>query len=209
MNNWSNFNNAEEQTEFDIIPKGEIVKVLMSIRPGGYNAPNQGWDGGYATLSDQTGAVYLDCEFVVTEGKYAKRKVWSMIGLHSEKGPKWAAMGRAFVKGILNSARGIQPSDNSPQAQQARCIAGFQDLDNIEFLAKIGIEKDGYGEDKNTITVAITPAHKEYAAFFNNNSAPASAAPQQQINQTTPQMQQQSPTHQSAASTTAKPAWAS
>jgi hypothetical protein len=69
-----------------------------------------------------TGSVYLNCEFVVLDGPYAKRKMWSLIGLHSPKGPEWANMGRAFVKGILNSSRGLHPQDNSPQAQQARRI---------------------------------------------------------------------------------------
>jgi hypothetical protein len=65
------------------------------------------------------------------------RKMWSLIGLHSPKGPEWANMGRAFVKRILNSSRGLHPQDNSPQAQQARRIQGFSDLDGIEFVAKV------------------------------------------------------------------------
>jgi hypothetical protein len=61
----------------------------------------------------QDGSVYLNCEFAVLDGPYAKRKMWSLIGLHSPKGPEWANMGRAFVKGILNSARGLHPQDNT------------------------------------------------------------------------------------------------
>ena len=121
------FNNAEDQTGFELIPKGTLtVKVRMTIRPGGFDDPSQGWTGGYAAQSQTTGSVYLNCEFVVLEGgpsnKWARRKMWSLIGLHSPKGPEWANMGRAFIKGILNSARGVHPGDNSPQAQQARRI---------------------------------------------------------------------------------------
>ena len=172
------FNNAEDQTGFDLIPKGTLVKVRMTIRPGGFDDPAQGWTGGYATQSQTTGSVYLNCEFVVLEGKYARRKMWSLIGLYSPKGPEWANMGRAFIKGILNSARGVHPGDNSPQAQQARRIQGFQDLDGIEFVARVDVEKDQNGEDKNVVKQAITPDHKDYAALMGQPSA-APIAPQQ------------------------------
>jgi len=172
------FNNAEDQTGFDLIPKGTLVKVRMTIRPGGFDDPGQGWTGGYATQSQTTGSVYLNCEFVVLEGKYARRKMWSLIGLHSPKGPEWANMGRAFIKGILNSARGVHPGDNSPQAQQARRIQGFQDLDGIEFVARVDVEKDQNGEDRNVVKQAITPDHKDYAALMGQSPA-APIAPQQ------------------------------
>ncbi|WP_369602651.1 hypothetical protein AAIA72_06780 [Hahella sp. SMD15-11] len=171
------FNNAEDQTGFDLIPKGTLVKVRMTIRPGGFDDPTQGWTGGYATQSQTTGSVYLNCEFVVLEGPYARRKMWSLIGLHSPKGPEWANMGRAFIKGILNSARGVHPGDNSSGAQQARRIQGFQDLDGIEFVARVDVEKDQNGEDRNVVKQAITPDHKDYAAVMGQPSAPA--APQQ------------------------------
>ena len=38
---------------------------------------------------------------------------------------------------MLNSARGISDKDVSPQAQAARRIGGFADLEGLEFLAKI------------------------------------------------------------------------
>jgi len=161
---WFDYNNADEQNNYDLIPKGTIVPVRMTIKPGGHDEPQMGWTGGYATRNDNTGAAYLSCEFVVLEGDYARRKVWSLIGLHSPKGPEWANMGRSFIKAILNSARGLDPKDSSPDAQTRRRIAGFQDLDGIEFLAKIDIGKDARGDDKNEIRSAITPDHKDYAA---------------------------------------------
>ena len=36
------FNDAEQQHEYDIIPKGTLAKVRMLIRPGGYDDPSQG-----------------------------------------------------------------------------------------------------------------------------------------------------------------------
>ncbi|WP_027853066.1 hypothetical protein [Marinobacterium litorale] len=177
MTTWNDFNSADDQNSFDLIPKGTRVKVRMTIRPGGYDDPSQGWTGGYATQNATTGSVYLNCEFVVLEGPYARRKMWSLIGLHSPKGPEWANMGRAFIKGILNSARGLHPQDNSPQAQQARRIQGFADLDGIEFVAKVELEKDQYGEDKNVVKTAITPDHKDYAAVMGQAPVSQGAAP--------------------------------
>lgn len=179
MATWNDYNTADDQNHFDVIPKGTLVKVRMTIRPGGYDDLSQGWTGGYATQSESTGSVYLNCEFVVLDGQYAKQKMWSLIGLHSAKGPEWANMGRAFIKGLLNSARGLHPKDNSPQAQQARCIDSFADLDGIEFVAKVEMDKDQYGDDKNVIRTAITAEHKQYAALMGavHSQTPSSAAP--------------------------------
>ena len=76
---WIDFNDAEAQSSFDLIPRGTIVPVRMTIRPGGYDDASQGWTGGYATQNAATGSVYLNCEFVILEGLHARRKVWSLI----------------------------------------------------------------------------------------------------------------------------------
>ena len=168
---WNNFNEADDQNEFDIIPKGTLAKVRMTIKPGGFDDASQGWTGGWATQSNSSTSIYLACEFVVLDGKYARRKIWSLIGLHSPKGPDWANMGRAFIKGILNSARGISNKDNSTNAQNARCINGLGDLEGVEFIARVDVEKDQHGNDKNTIKYAVTPDHKEYASLMGQIAA--------------------------------------
>ena len=43
------FNSAAEQANYDLIPKGTIVRVRMTIKPGGYDDASQGWTGGFAT----------------------------------------------------------------------------------------------------------------------------------------------------------------
>ena len=188
MSNWNDFNDAETQAgSFSLIPKGTLVPVRMTIRPGGYDDPSQGWTGGYATESFDSGSVYLSCEFVVTDGEYSKRKMWSLIGLHSPKGPTWGQMGRSFIRAALNSARNVHPQDNSPEAAAARRIQGFHDLDGLEFLARVEIEKDARGEDKNVVKVAIEPDHPQYAALMGvppktrtgggGSAAPAHAQP--------------------------------
>ncbi len=81
-------------------------------------------------------------------------------------------MGRTFVRAALNSARNIRPQDNSPQAAAARRIAGFHELDGLEFVARIDIERDGRGDMRNVVKMAVEPGHPDYA-----QGAVAPAAP--------------------------------
>ena len=171
MSAWNDFNDAEQQQSFDLIPKGTVARVRMTIKPGGFDDPAQGWSGGYATQSFETGSVYLSCEFVILEGEFARRKMWSNIGLQSPKGPNWGNMGRTFVRAALNSARNIRPQDNSPQAAAARRIAGFHELDGLEFVARIDVEKDGRGELKNVVKLAVEPDHPDYARGIGGSGA--------------------------------------
>ncbi len=176
MASWNDYNDASQNP--NLIPKGTIAKVRLTIRPGGFDDPSQGWTGGYATRGS-TGAVYLNGEFTVLEGPYAKRKIFTLIGLYSPKGPEWAGMGRSFLRGMLNSARGISDKDVSPQAQAARRIGSFAELDGLEFVAKIEHGTDAGGETKNEIRMAVTPDHRDYAQVMGRQAAPAGyAAPQ-------------------------------
>ena len=166
---WNDYNDAKANP--NLIPKGTLAKVRLSIRPGGFDDPTQGWTGGYATRGS-TGAVYLNGEFTVLEGQYAKRKIWTLIGLYSPKGPDWGNMGRSLVRGMLNSARGLSDKDVSPQAQAARRINGFADLDGLEFVARIDIGSDTNGDDKNEVRGAVTLDHKGYAQVMGMVGAP-------------------------------------
>ena len=214
-NNWNDFNDADsQQSGFDVIPKGTVVPVRMTLKPGGFDDHNQGWTGGYATESFDTGAVYLACEFVVTGGPFAKRKMWSNIGLHSAKGPTWGQMGRSFIRGALNSARNVHPKDETPQASAARRIESFADLDGLEFIARVDVEKDNKGADRNVVKVALEPDHPDYGKFkgvaakatsggsgSGNSGAPAQATPVLQAPAQVAQTAQRAPM-------TGKPSWA-
>jgi hypothetical protein len=229
-NAWNDFNDARQNA--NLIPKGIIARVRLTIRPGGFSDPAQGWTGGYAKRG-ASGAVYLDVEYTVLEGQYARRKIWSMIGLYSPKGPDWGNMGRSFVRGVLNSARGLSDKDNSPEAQNARRISGLGDLDGLEFVARIDVGTDSNGEDKNDIRQAVTRDHKEYAAVVGSMMAPVSypqapahapaapqplpqqgyAAPQPQESYAAPQApqpayQQPQPVPASVQSGGVRPTWA-
>lgn len=214
-NVWSDFNDAEaQQSGFNLIPKGALVPVLMTLKPGGHYDASQGWSDGYPTQSPKTGAVYLAAEFVITGGEYAKRKIWSNVGLYSPKGPTWTQMGRTFVRAALNSARNVLPQDNSPQAVAARRIQGFVDLDGLEFVVRVDIEKDDRGDDRNVVKMAIEPDHPDYARILGVPSKLKATAPAQSNPATSAPAA--SPAQTNAASAPApqrapvsgKPAWA-
>ncbi|APR98983.1 hypothetical protein [Wolbachia endosymbiont of Folsomia candida] len=147
----TDFNTAKPQS--GLIPKGTVVKVKIAIKPGGY----ENW----FTRSLSTGSIYLNAEFTVTEGPYAKRKIFQMIGIKSGKAEgaedTWGEMGRSMIRSILESARNIHPNDTSEKATLAHKLSSIADLNGLEFTAKVGIEADnGYG-DRNRIATIITP----------------------------------------------------
>jgi len=209
MASWNDYNDA--QSNPNLIPKGTLAKVRLTIRPGGFDDPSQGWTGGFATRGS-TGAVYLNGEFTVLEGPYAKRKIFTLIGLYSPKGPDWGNMGRSFLRGMLNSARGISDKDVSPQAQAARRIGGFADLEGLEFLAKIEHGTDAGGEAKNEIRMAVTPDNRDYAKAMGRTGTPgqAYASPVQTPPPVAPAMQQGvfPVAQQPAVGADPRPAWA-
>ena len=214
-NNWNDFNDADsQQSGFDVIPKGTVVPVRMTLKPGGFDDHNQGWTGGYATESFDTGAVYLACEFVVTGGPFAKRKMWSNIGLHSAKGPTWGQMGRSFIRGALNSARNVHPKDETPQASAARRIESFADLDGLEFIVRVDVEKDNKGADRNVVKVALEPDHPDYGKHKGvppkSNPGGSGSGNSGAPTQATPVFQAPAPVPKTAprAPMTGKPSWA-
>ncbi|WP_108485571.1 hypothetical protein [Oceaniglobus ichthyenteri] len=50
MGSWNDFNDAQSNT--NLIAKGTLAKVRLTIRPGGFDDASQGWTGGYANLGE-------------------------------------------------------------------------------------------------------------------------------------------------------------
>ncbi len=205
--NYFDFQDADpQQSGFDLIPKGIVAPMRMTMKPGGYDDPSPGLGRRlrhrvfrHRLRSTSPPSLWSPA------GDHAKRKMWSNIGLHSKKGPTWGQMGRSFIRAALNSARNVHPQDNSPQAAAARRIQGFHELDGLEFLARVDIEKDGKGQDRNVVKVAVEPDHPDYAKLMGvppkasgggTSGAPAQAAPAYQA-----------PAPQRAP-VTGKPSWA-
>ena len=144
-----------QQSGFDRSPKGTIVPVRMTIKPGGYDDPEPR-AGAAATppVLRDTGSIYLAAEFVVTAGDHAKRKMWSNIGLHSEEGPTWGQMGRSFIRAALNSARNVHPQDNSPRLLPRAASRASGELDGLGSWPASTSRRTAGPRDRNVVKVA-------------------------------------------------------
>lgn len=173
MNKWNNFNDAEEQMSYELIPHKTIAKVRLMLKKG--NHVTQEFPDGYATLSKAGTSIYLACEFVILSGEYEHRKVWSNIGLCNmnsrlgTEGDRYADIGRSMIKAILNSARGLHSKDKSPEAEKQRQIKSFAELDNLQVVAEITINDKG-DQPRNEIKTIITPDHARYSEFMDERS---------------------------------------
>src|SRR5262249_32538447 len=180
------YSQAADPRDFsELIPHNTLASVLMRIRLGGVG------EDGLLKRAAKGDAEVLDCEFVVVDGPYVKRKFWdSFLVQGTTPGQQeMVHTNHGRLKKILESARGIKPGDTSEQALAAY-KADYKDFDNMIFIAKIGVRKgepknDGSGEkwpDKNYLAAAIGPDHKDWhpveqPAPFNGGGAAAAAAP--------------------------------
>jgi hypothetical protein len=145
----------------DLIPEGTKAKVVMKIRSGNYDDVAQGWTDGVASKG-KTGAVYLNCEFTILEGPFTNRKVFSLIGLKSPKGAWWGNKGRTLIKNILNSARNISEPEQLTSEIKHGKLQSLNDLNGVEFIAKVSVGKGADGMPKNEIGDAIIQNDASY-----------------------------------------------
>lgn len=167
MSKWNNFNDAEDQMSYELIPHKTIAKVRLLLKKG--NHVTKEWPDGWATKSKSGTCIYLACEFVILSGEYENRKVWSNIGLHSDKSPLYAEIGRSTIKAILNSAHGLHKADKSPEAEKQRQIKSFADLDNLICTVEITIN-DNDDKPRNEVRTIITPDHAKYSEYMDEKS---------------------------------------
>lgn len=154
----NDLNNAPQNQGFSLIPTGSSLKASVCIKPGGHGPD------GWFTQSKSSDAVYLNVDFTIMEGEYASRIIHQMIGIQgtkrNEKGEDiWGLMGRSMLRAIIESAYGILPKDESPQAQQKRMLQDVSGINGLACAVKVGVDVDPTGEhpDRNKITGIITP----------------------------------------------------
>lgn len=162
-----NFNDAPQQTGGDLIPAKTLAKVVCTIRPGGEG--EQGW-----VSRSNSGFEYLQLELAISSSPYMRKRIFQNAGIGgtTDGHKKAAEISRSMFRAILESARGIDPKDESEAARNARHVTGAGDFNGIEFAIEIGIEKDKTGQysDKNKIQRVITPDHKEYRRIMDGET---------------------------------------
>jgi hypothetical protein len=153
------FNNADPQRQFDVIPADTIVTLQIKVRPG-----NAG-EGGLLTPSKDGSSEGLDLEYTVVDGKYAKRKLFERLTLQglTQGHAEAARISQSKIRAILECVRGIRPDDKSESATQARRITGYGELDGMRFIGRVGVEppRNGY-PTKNRIVEVLTPERKDW-----------------------------------------------
>ena len=69
------YSSAPPPRDVELIPAGIVASVQARIRPGGAG------EGGILKRSKDGSCEMLDCEFVLVDGPYARRKVWTNLVL--------------------------------------------------------------------------------------------------------------------------------
>ena len=172
------FNLAERQSapQGEPIPEGTVAPVILALRE---------------LKTGKSGAQGLDVEYTVTAGPYKGRKAWGWVGIAgngSEGHNTMVRISHAALRAMLESAYGVDPSDDKAAAMEARRINEWEDLDGLEFVARFSVEaaKDytdqrtgetKTGKAKNTLR-AVTPDDEDYKGFVpakKGKAAPAKA----------------------------------
>jgi hypothetical protein len=168
------FSDAGPQKTFDVIPSGTIATLHLTVRPG------QAGEGGWLRRSKDGASEGLDCEFTLVDGPYAKRKFWTLLTLggtttgHTEA----REISRSRIRAILESARGVKPSDTSEAARNARHIENYGELDGMRFIGRIGVEPArGSYPAKNTLLEVITPDRQAWRPVEQVPNPAAAARP--------------------------------
>jgi hypothetical protein len=149
-------NTAQKQKGFDLIPTGTVCSVVLNLR-------------GLKDTNARDGKM-LDCEYTVSSGDFSTRKIWelSMISGNGGEGHTTAVdISMSRLRAFLESAFAIESEDESEEAQAARVIEDWTDIDGLEVLVKIGVEKskDPQYPDKNRIVAFVGPDSKDWEEF--------------------------------------------
>ncbi|MDP5306323.1 hypothetical protein [Paracoccus spongiarum] len=201
----------------ELIPDGTFAKVRLTIRPGGVNGATP-MDAGLLKASQSSDARMLDCEFTVVEGPHARRKFWQSFtvagGKVDEKGQSigWK-ISKATFRAMVDSALGLDPRDESPDAKAKRVLPGLKHLDGIVFAARIMVEPASNPQyrDQNRIANVVLPDEPQHTAVMRGETVPPEPvnAPPRKAASAAPGWQAPTPAWGAAPqpNATAAPAW--
>ena len=145
-----------KETDFELIPAGTLAKARLVLKPG--NSPVDP----YLTQSKNGNNHYLNCEFIIMEGEYAKRKIFHKQIVESDN-ERSVYFGKIFIKHLLESANGIKKHDESEEAMRVRTLNNLSDLDGLEVAIRIGINPAGEYKESNKVLEVITADNPKYA----------------------------------------------
>jgi len=170
------FNDAEIQKEGGqgAIPEDSIIPFKMTIRP-----PKADKQSDIHSLLGKSGKGnhYLDVEFEAL-GTFSGRKIWQMFTVAGSDTA--AKISMRTLRAIVESARGISPTDSSPAAAEGRKLSDWADFNEMTFLLKVGtiVEQNDSNKNwyvNNTIKKVITKDDEAYLSgeFISDKPLPA------------------------------------
>lgn len=171
----------------ELIPDGTFCQLQMTIRPGKEADGPTPQDRGLLKRAKSGDVLMLDCEFTVKSGPYANRKFWQMFtvagGKTDSKGQSMGwSMTKRQIRAMIESARGVKPDDESPEANAKRQMESLSALNGIVFAGKVMIEpasSDDYN-DQNRLAHIVVPGEEKYDAVRAGNEVepePVNAKP--------------------------------
>ena len=113
----------------------------------------------------------IDVEYTVKGGEYDGRKLYAFQLLDGTTAghAKAAEITRALLRAIFEAVNGIDPNDNSPEADARRNSATLAGFNGATFLATLEIERgrqaagrSGHYRDKNVIGKVLRVGDKGY-----------------------------------------------
>ena len=156
----------------ELIPDGTFAKVRLTVRPGGVDGATP-MDAKLLKASQSSDAKMLDCECTILEGPHARRKFWQSFtvagGKPDEKGQSigWK-ISKSTFRAMVDSALGLDPRDESPDAKAKRVLPGLKHLNGIVFAARIMVEPASNPQyrDQNRIANVVLPDEPQHTPFM-------------------------------------------
>lgn len=162
----------------ELIPDGTFAKVRLTVRPGGVNGATP-MDAKLLKASQSSDAKMLDCEFTILDGPHARRKFWQSFTVAGRKvDEKGQSIGwkisKSTFRAMVDSALGLDPRDESPDAKAKRVLPGLKHLDGIVFAARIMVEPASNPQyrDQNRIANVVLPDDASHAAIMRGETVP-------------------------------------
>ena len=186
----------------ELIPDGTFAKVRLTVRPGGVDGATP-MDAKLLKASQSSDAKMLDCEFTILEGPHARRKFWQSFtvagGKVDEKGQSigWK-ISKSTFRAMVDSALGLDPRDESPDAKAKRVLPGLKHLDGIVFAARIMVEPASNPQyrDQNRIANVVLPDEPQHAPIMRGETVapePVNAPPRKAASAPAPGWQAPTP----------------
>jgi hypothetical protein len=171
-----------------LIPAGTNVIVQTAIKFGDAS-------DGVLTFTKARDAEILKMRLKIIDGPYARQEFWQDFLIRGQTDGQKVMAGKnlGLLKLMIDSAKNLDPADESPAAHQARTLQ-FRDFDNLRFQAVIGVrpartdDKGQRYDAQNIIDTVVTrnlPNWRgpidQIAPFndppFANNPSPSPSAP--------------------------------